>query len=180
MDLLVFLYCYTHFWQLIIIDCLQLIPFLDEPWSSSLLLWWTKNSCWHVELPGTVFLSQKHTNSLLTSDLLLSVFGLSLCIAVCVYLGLFWPPLIPSGEPNRDHCLQRFQCCQKLLPWICLCYNMIIETSNTKKPQYCCWLCYLGNVFTEPLPSYTHYNTLHGLSCKYFIQSASKQVKISK
>jgi hypothetical protein len=70
---------------------------------------------------------------------------------------LFWPPLIASGEPNRDHRLQGFQYCQKSLPWKYLCHNVITETLDSKQPRFYSWLCYLGNVFTEPLPSYTRY-----------------------
>jgi hypothetical protein len=69
MDLLVFLYSYTQFWQLTITDFLPLAPFLAWPWASSLLLWRTKNSCSHLELPWTMYVSRKHTNSLLTSPL---------------------------------------------------------------------------------------------------------------
>jgi hypothetical protein len=45
-------------WQLTIADCLRLAPFLTRTRASSLLLWRTKNSCPHRELPWTMSVSR--------------------------------------------------------------------------------------------------------------------------
>jgi hypothetical protein len=68
-----------------------------------------------------------------------------------IYHVLFWPPLIASGEPNRDHSLQGLQHClfvfkefvtmDMLLAQIPCSGNMIIETFVTKQRKFYSWLC---------------------------------------
>jgi hypothetical protein len=36
-------------------------------------------------------------------------------------------------------------------------WNVIFETFDSKQLKWYSWLCYLGNVITEPLPSYMRY-----------------------